>query len=502
VTTPLHIDRYDVLDLDGYRRVVVGGECVEVAEPLYEQVDEGRAALLELVGDGVAVYGVTAGLGYLTDRRIGLEDQDALQRSLLLARASGLGPPLPDEVVRGVMLLRLTGFLSGYAGVTSELCRFLVDRLNDGWAPVVPNGPYGAAGEIAPLGHLFQTFIGEGHVRRGDDVVPASIELERRGASPYEPMPKEGSALLNGAPFATALAVYLSGRCRVVLESAHVAAALATELVGASTRPYSARVGALSRDPAQLRVHERLLELLAGGAPFEDRLQAPASFRVVPQVHGAFLDQIETLEARLERQLRAVTDSPLVLPADGDEPAGSYPSGAFHAAASALAVDGLAIGVSHMTNLHEKRLHRLLDSRFSGLPEQLAVDPGTQAGVIALHKAVVGLAAENRLLAAPASVHAVDTSSGQEDLQAFVFLAADKLGRALDNLELAVACELVALRQGYHLRGTPPPQPILAAALEALEEAVAPVEVDRTLTGDVERARALVVSEALLSPRR
>ena len=492
----VRIDRHDGLDLDLYRRVV-GGEHVEVWDALYERVEEPRAALLDLVADGAAVYGVTTGLGYLTDRRLDLEDQNALQRSLLLARASGFGPPLPADVVRGAMLLRLTGFLSGYAAVSAGLCRFLLDRLNDGWAPVVPNGPYGASGEIAPLAHLFQTFIGEGHVREGDVVVLAATALERRGLQPYEPLPKEGGALLNGAPFATALGMHLADRMRVLLEQAHADAALATELVHASTRPYSRRLGALSRDPAQQRVHERLLELLEGGPAFEDALQAPASFRVVPQVHGAVLRQLETFEARLEAALGAVTDSPLILPAEGDEPAGAYPSGGFHAAAEALALDGLAIGVAQLTNLLEKRLHRLLDARFSGLPEQLAVDPGKQAGVVSLHKAVVALAAENRLLAAPASAQAFDTSTGQEDLQAFEFLAADKLSRALDNLELAFACELVALRQGFFLRGEPPPQPRLARLLAKLEAQVEPIVVDRTLTGDVERVRALVRAGSL-----
>lgn len=492
----VRIDRHDGLDLDLYRRVVAG-EHVEVWDALYERVEERRAALLDLVADGAAVYGVTTGLGYLTDRRLDLEDQNALQRSLLLARASGFGPPLPADVVRGAMLLRLTGFLSGYAAVSAGLCRFLLDRLNDGWAPVVPNGPYGASGEIAPLAHLFQTFIGEGHVREGDVVVLAATALERRGLQPYEPLPKEGGALLNGAPFATALGMHLADRMRVLLEQAHADAALATELVHASTRPYSRRLGALSRDPAQQRVHERLLELLEGGPAFEDALQAPASFRVVPQVHGAVLRQLETFEARLEAALGAVTDSPLILPAEGDEPAGAYPSGGFHAAAEALALDGLAIGVAQLTNLLEKRLHRLLDARFSGLPEQLAVDPGKQAGVVSLHKAVVALAAENRLLAAPASAQAFDTSTGQEDLQAFEFLAADKLSRALDNLELAFACELVALRQGFFLRGEPPPQPRLARLLAKLEAQVEPIVVDRTLTGDVERVRALVRAGSL-----
>ena len=493
----VRIDRHDGLDLGLYRRVVVAGEQVEVAETLYERVEERRAALLDLIADGAAVYGVTTGLGYLTSHGIELEDQSALQRSLLLARASGFGPALPADVVRGAMLLRLTGFLGGYAAVSSGLCRFLLDRLNDGWAPVVPSGPYGASGEIAPLGHLFQTFIGEGHVTESDEVVSAASALARRGLPPYEPLPKEGGALLNGAPFATALGIHLAGRHRVLLEQAHVDAALAIELVHASTRPYSRRLGALSRDSAQQRVHERLVELLAGGRAFEDALQAPASFRVVPQVYGAVLGQLETFEAQLEAALGAVTDSPLILPAEDDEPEGAYPSGAFHAAAVALALDGLAIGVAQLTNLAEKRLHRLLDARFSGLPEQLAVDPGKQAGVVSLHKAVVALAAENRLLAAPASAQAFDTSTGQEDLQAFEFLAADKLSRALDNLELVFACELVALRQGFHLRGEPPPQPRLAQLLEKLETEVEPIVVDRTLTGDVERVRELVRAGSL-----
>jgi histidine ammonia-lyase len=485
------LDRSDTLDLELYRRVAVGGEQVEIPEERYEHVAERRATLLALVESGTSVYGVTTGLGYLTSREIGIEDQAVLQRSLLTARASGVGPPLPEYVVRGVMLLRLGGFLSGYAGVSTALCRFLCDRLNEGWSPVVPSGPFGAAGEIGPLCHLFQTFIGEGLVQDAGSTVGAAEALARRGLEPYEPGVKEGGALLNGSPFATALAIHAGDRCRALLEHAQVAAALAVDLVGASTRPYARRLGELANDPAQLRVHERMLELL-GGASFEDKLQAPVSFRVVPQVHGALLDQLEVLEQRVERRLSAVTDSPLLLEAEAEEPEGMYPSGGFHAAALAGALDGLAIGVAQLTNLHEKLLHRVLDTRFSGLPEQLAREPGLQAGAVSLHKAAVALAVENRMLAAPASVHATDTSAGQEDVQAFGLLAAEKLGRALDNLELALACELVALRQGYHLRGASPSAPLLARAVAKLEGVVPPIDQDRTLSGDLSRVRGLL----------
>jgi histidine ammonia-lyase len=191
-----------------------------------------------------------------------------------------------------------------------------------------------------------------------------------------------------------------------------------------------------------------------------------------------------------------VTDSPLYLPADGSEPEGFYPSGSFHSQALAFAFDAAAIAFAQLAGAGEKRLHRLLDARFSGLPEQLAVEPGRHTGAAVLHKAVVGLCAENRLLAAPASVGPLDTSAGQEDVQSFAFLAAEKLSRLLDNVELALAYELVALRQARALRGEPLP-PRLEHACETLASVVDPIVEDRPLGPDVERVRELLRSERL-----
>ena len=192
---------------------------------------------------------------------------------------------------------------------------------------------------------------------------------------------------------------------------------------------------------------------LLGGEGLDDALQAPVSFRVAPQVHGAAHDALESVRAQLARELRAVTDGPVFLPAGDGEPEGLYPTGGFLARGDHAAPRRLAVALTQVTNLLEKRLHRLLDARFSRLPEQLAADPGRQSGLVTLHKAVVGLVAESRLLAAPATVHVTDTSTGQEDVQAFTFLAAAKLERVMDALELALAYELVALRQARYLRG-------------------------------------------------
>ena len=490
------LDRHDALDVATYRRIVDDGERVEVGEGALRRLDECRAAMLDAIAAGAQAYGVTTGLGYLAGRPIAEEDRLALQRSLLLGRAVAVGPPLPPVVVRGAMLLRLTGFLDGAAAVGSGLCRFLADRLNDGFVPYVPAGPHGAAGEVTQLAHLCAAFVGEGLVLEDGEPVPAADALRSRGVQRLEPGLKEGIALVNGAPFAPALTAPLLWQASDLLETATIAAALSLAVTGASARAWSPRIGALKGDPTQVGVHERLRELLDGGR-LDDRPQSPVSLRVVPQVHGAVGDVLAQAEAQLDRELHAVTDSPLYLQAAGGEPAGFYPSGNFHAQALAFALDSLAIAFAQLANLAEKRLHRLLDARFSGLSEQLAVEPGRHTGAVVLHKAVVGLCAENRLLAAPASAAAFDTSAGQEDVEAFTPLAAGKLGRLLANVELVLAYELTALAQACHLAAVELP-PALERVAERLCAEVAPIVEDRPLARDVEGVRDLVRSRGLL----
>jgi histidine ammonia-lyase len=201
------LERHDQLDLRVYERVAFEREQVEIASELLEAVDRSRAAMLGHLEGGVRAYGVNTGLGYLTRHTVEPSDQAAFQRSILVGRAAAVGLPLSEPVIRGVMLLRLAGFLSGYVGVSAALCRFIADRLNDGWAPVVPAGVSGAPGEIVPLAHLFGTFAGEGLVFVDGAQVPAAQALEARGAPAYELGAKEGLALINGAPVATARAV-------------------------------------------------------------------------------------------------------------------------------------------------------------------------------------------------------------------------------------------------------------------------------------------------------
>lgn len=492
------LERHDQLDLALFRKVAFAGERLALAPELLSRVDRARERLVRYLEQGGAAYGVNTGLGYLSARPIEPVDQEAFQRAILVGRAAALGPPLSEPVVRGAMLLRLTGFLSGHASVSAALCQLIADRLNDGWFPVVPAGVTGAAGEIVPLAHLFGTLVGEGLVHGRADSIPASEALAARGVEPYRLGAKEGIALINGAPLAPALAVPLAWRADALLMHATLAGALAIALMGASRRPYSARVGALKGDPGQQLVHARLGELLAGGGGMRDASQAPVSLRVIPQVHGAALDQLAHVYGQLDRELRAVTDSPVFLTAAEDEPEGLYPTGNFHAQAITLCLGALGVALVQVLNLVEKRLHRLLDSRFTGLPEQLARDPGRQSGLVILHKQVIGLAAEARTLAAPASVHVFDGSTGQEDFQAHTVLVARQLERICANLELGLAHELVAQRQASDLAAGGVP-PALARAIEAIAEVVPPITEDRALAADVERVRGLIAGGGLVA---
>jgi histidine ammonia-lyase len=496
------LERHDQLDLPQYLRIAFDRESVAVAPDLLSGVAESRAALLVHLESGASAYGVNTGLGYLAARRVQDVDQAAFQRSILAGRATAVGRPLSEPVVRGAMLLRLTGFLSGYVGVSPELCVFLADRLNERWFPVVPGGVSGAAGEIVPLAHLFSTLVGDGLVRVDGHDVPASRALAAEGVPPYLLGAKEGIALINGAPLAPALGVPLLLRAQALVDHATLCGAVAIAVTGAPQRPYVLRVGELKGDPGQLAIHRRLGSLLAGSSGrLGDAGQAPVSLRVIPQVHGAALDVLGGLRGQLDRELRAVTDSPVFLGASGSgegaEPEGLYPTGNFHAQALTLALDSAAVALTQVLNLLEKRLHRLLDSRFSGLPDQLTSDPGRQSGVVTVHKQVIGLVAQARGLAAPASIHALDASSGQEDIQAFTLLAAAQLDGVLDSLELALAYELLALRQARYLSGVPLPA-ALEDAVSAVANDVPPVTEDRSVAGDVSRVLERVRSGELV----
>jgi histidine ammonia-lyase len=464
---------------DAIERVAFDGARVELDPVALERVAGGRRATLAALADAGPVYGVGTGQGYLAARELHEEEADRHQRELLLGRAVGSAPWLERGEARAVLAVRLARFLDGRAGVSRELCAFLAARLDDGFTPAIPRTSVGCAGEIIPLAHAFQTLMGVGRVLGADGVEDAGAALAARGVAPYEPGPKEGIALLAGSPATTALALARRRTGAPLAGALAAGAACAIDAARAPLGPYEAGVGRLANDRLLEGVLDRLRRLLGGSDPERRPGQAPASFRVAPQVLAHLGRALVRLGEDLDRALGACDDSPALV--DGR----FLSTGAFHEIELAAAMDAVAAALARAGELAVQRVHRLLDSRVTGLPDQLTPAPGPRCGLVALHKRAAGAAAELRRLAIPASIGIGDTSLGQEDAQTFGLQAAEELRRAEGLTREILAIELIAARQAWFLRDRPPAAG-LAAIAARLEATVAPVERDRPLGPDVD----------------
>jgi histidine ammonia-lyase len=480
------------LTREAVESVAWGGEALALAPAALERVAAGQAELAALLAGGARVYGVNTGMGWLASVDLDPAAQESHQRSLLLGRAVGGPPWLEAAEARALLVTRLGNLISGHAGVGPELCRFLVDRVNDGFVPAVPRGGAGCAGEVIPLAHAFQTLAGDGVVLRPDGPVQdAEAALAERGALPHRLQAKEGIALLAGSPAATALALARLRSAERLAAQLLASAAAAIDALAAPADPYDEAIGRLAGDPL---LEEVLAELRraagdregegagprGGGAP---GLQAPVSFRVIPQVLAQLRRTLGRLDEDVRRALVAVTDSPAVV--GGRVVAG----GGFHAVGLAAGMDAAALALVQAAELAGQRLHRLLDGRFSGLPDQLSPDPGPVTGLVVVHKRAVGALHEARRLAVPASVGQAETSLGQEDAASFAPEAAEQLRRVEELTREVVACEFLAARQAWWLRrarGTAPAAGLRGLAA-CLEDLVAPVDRDRPLGPDLGR---------------
>lgn len=484
------VERRADLTVEAAERIAFGRERVVLGEGLLGAVDAARAAMLTLLATGTRVYGINTGMGYLADRDLSHDEQRRHQRTLLLGRAVGSAPWLPPEEARAVMVARLASFLSGNAGVSPALCVYLADRLNDDFDPAIPASAIGGAGEVLPLAHAFQTFLGVGSVLgQGGEVVAAGAALAARGVAPYEPEEKEGVALLAGAPATTALALARRRAARVLTGQLRVAAAASVSALQAPLEPYDSALQRLDDDPLLAVVLADLRLMLGRVTPRPGSRQAPVSFRVIPQVLAHLDREVGRLDDDLRHALRTATDSPAFVDRR------FLSNGGFHAVQLAADLDTVAAAYVRVTELAGQRVHRLLDRRFSGLPDQLTHEPGPYCGLVVVQKRVVGALNEIRRLAVPATVGLADTSLGQEDAMTFAFEAAAKLRRVEALVREVIACELLTARQAWALRGVDPP-PFAAQFAEAVE----PVGADRPLGPDIAALIDSLGSGAFMPP--
>jgi histidine ammonia-lyase len=463
---------------------IADGEPIELSEALLTSVAANRELMLTaLTSADRPVYGVNTGMGQLVGVRLTAAEQAEHQRNLLIGRAVGGPPWLAEADVRALLAVRLADLLAPEAGVSADLLRFLAGRLNDDFIPAVPRTGSGSAGEIIPLSHAFQTLVGIGTVLEDGVEVPATDALARRDVVPYRLGPKEGASLIQGSPLAvTHLCLSLGAISRIV-DLQTIAAAVAVDVVGAPRGIYAPGLGG-----DDLRLTARLREIHALTSGYTARpglIQAPISLRVGPRAL-AHADRVaDEMSAALDRFWSTPTDSPAFVDDEFVSTTG------FHAVELGLRMDAMTAALVHLGEISVQRFHRLLDERFSGLNSQLALAPGPQAGLAPLHKRAVGELHALRRMAIPATLGSLDTSAGQEDVQAYAWAAGEQLRTALDHLTAITACELIGGSQAHFMRATPA-APALAKHYDRVAAVVPPVLVDRPLGPDVTRLIAAI----------
>jgi len=474
VTPALEITGADL----GQIRAVAAGQAVRIGPGLLAAVRRQRAEATRALADGRLVYGVNTGMGALSSVRLTEQQQRSHQRNLLLARATGGPPWLEVPEARAVVMVRLLTFLSGDAAVSAELCQRLAEFLNRGVVPAVPRTGAGAAGEIMQLAHTFGPVAGIGRaLGPGGTVVPASQALREAGLGEFTLGPKEGISLIQGVPGTTGLCALRLGEATALTSLMEGSAALAIVAARASRDPYRA---ACARGDDVLAAVLGRLRAAIGDDPAPRSLQAPVSFRVAGPVLTQVVRSAGLLEAAVLRALTGVTDSPAYLEGQFTGTAG------FHGIDLSAHCDQLIAALCHAAEVAAARVHRLLDPSVTGLPAQLAREPGPQAGLTPVHKRAAGEVHAMRRLATATPVGLIETSGGQEDVQSFAWEAAEKLAAALRHARAVAACELLAGYQAAALSGRPPPVGS-RALLDRLAGIIGPIEGDRPFGEDLER---------------
>jgi histidine ammonia-lyase len=501
--------------------VARGQAGAELGPDAAARMEPSRQVVADAVERDAVVYGVTTGFGALADVSVGHADLARMQLALLRSHAAGVGPPLADDVVRALLLLRARTLAAGYSGCRVELPRRLLDLLAAGLLPVVPSkGSVGASGDLAQLAAVALPLVGEGRLRYAGAADPsgrpAAELLAAHRLAPLTLQPKEGLTLINGTEPMQALLALAVADAELLAKVADVACALSVEALLGTDRAFDSRVQVIRPHPGQLASAANLRRLLAGSPLLAAHrhsahaVQDSYSLRCAPQVHGAARDVLRHCRSVLEVELGSVVDNPVVVATTGPDGAAGYEmmsTGNFHGQPLAFAGDLLGMAGAELGSISERRVYRLLDPATSrGLPPFLAADPGTNSGFMLAQYTAASLVSENKVLAHPAGLDSIPTSGNQEDHVSMGWHAARKAGEMLDNVATVLAVEVLCAVAGLDLRAdVAAPGPATAAVRATVRAQVPAMHVDREVTPQIEAVRAMLprlveVTEGVVGP--
>jgi histidine ammonia-lyase len=492
------------VSFDDVVAVARDGAAVQLGPDAVEAIEQAREAVEKLAAAPTPSYGISTGFGALATRHIPTEMRAQLQRSLVRSHAAGSGPEVEREVVRALMLLRLSTLATGHTGIRLATAQAMAALLSNGITPIVREyGSLGCSGDLAPLAHCALALMGEGEVRDREGVRRSAADaLADAGIEPVELAAKEGLALINGTDGMLGMLVLALTDLRSLFKAADVAAAMSVEAQLATDRVFAADLQALRPHPGQARSAANLTRILADSGvvashrgPDCNRVQDAYSLRCSPQVHGAARDTADHAATVAARELDSAVDNPVVLD-DGRVES----NGNFHGAPVGYVLDFLAIAAADVASISERRTDRFLDkARSHGLPPFLADDPGVDSGHMIAQYTQAAIVSELKRLANPASVDSIPSSAMQEDHVSMGWSAARKLRRSLDGLTRVIAIEILTAARALDLRAPLEPSPATAAVLQVLRERIPGPGPDRHLSPEIEAAVDLVHTGAIVA---
>ena len=487
------------LTLDQVIEAARYGAIVQIADHAKSMVLKSRAYVEKLVKEEQIVYGITTGFGKFSNIVITNGQVEKLQESLIRSHACGVGRHFDQEVVRAIMLLRLNALVKGYSGVRMETLNCLVQMLNKRVHPAIPEkGSLGSSGDLAPLSHMVLVMMGEGECYYDGKLMSGHEAMKRANIQPIQLTSKEGLALINGTQVLTAVGAITTYDAIKLMKTADISAGLTFEALRGI-------IDALDRKVHEVRNHEgqkicasNLARLVKGSGlttvQGQVKVQDPYSLRCLPQIHGASKDAIAYVLDKVNREINAATDNPLIFPDEGQVISG----GNFHGQPMALAFDFLGIALAELANSSERRIERLVNPSLSELPAFLTREGGVNSGFMIMQYTAAALVSENKVLAHPASVDSIPSSGNQEDHVSMGTIAARKALEILQNARNVIAIELVTAAQAVEFSDPNLLGEGTRVAYEKVREQIDSLEEDRIMYPDIEKSVKLIIDESLL----